>query len=524
MTDEKIFAYIKQAFDLKNEKCYKQAVEMLYKAIEIENDNEEVIFQIGELYFLMHDYKRAENYLEQVLKKNPAHIQTLRLLKDISKIEGKYEKALKYAQKLLEIEKNPKNIISAIEIYKALKDEKQILQFSDCEDIEVKEELARAFYEFGNLEEAQKYLSQILSENPENENALLISGKISFDQGDLAKSRDIFDKIKYDTENPEILNYIGLFAMEDLKFTDAIQNFSKAASIDKTNHKYFYNLANAYFLNGWMKEAANAYLQAIRLDDDNADYRYSLAYLYYKTSEFSKAQNEVNYILSLDENHYKTRCLEALLKFEEKDYLGAQNILENNIKLGFDDDFTKLSLAKVYKELFNYEKAAELLNEISAKNPQGNDYKYELADLYYREKNIDKTYNTLKDIIAQNEDYIKAYPLLCACELDKKNFEEAKLYAQKAISLDMNFAPSYYYLALVREEENDYDEAIECMKRAILLDLNNAFYYAKTSDLYAKNKNYDYAFEYIKEAAELDNSSLYKSKFAQLAAIKRKNN
>ena len=30
--------FIKQAFDLKSQKCYKQAIEMLYKALELENE------------------------------------------------------------------------------------------------------------------------------------------------------------------------------------------------------------------------------------------------------------------------------------------------------------------------------------------------------------------------------------------------------------------------------------------------------------------------------------------------------
>ena len=34
--------YIQKAFELKSQNCYKQAIEMLYKALEIENDNTEI--------------------------------------------------------------------------------------------------------------------------------------------------------------------------------------------------------------------------------------------------------------------------------------------------------------------------------------------------------------------------------------------------------------------------------------------------------------------------------------------------
>ena len=49
MEDTQVIDYIKQAFELKESKNYKPAIEMLYKALEIENDNVEILFQIGEL-------------------------------------------------------------------------------------------------------------------------------------------------------------------------------------------------------------------------------------------------------------------------------------------------------------------------------------------------------------------------------------------------------------------------------------------------------------------------------------------
>ena len=60
--------FIKQAFDLKSQKCYKQAIEMLYKALELENDNPEILFQLGEVYFLLRILPRASHYLEKVLQ------------------------------------------------------------------------------------------------------------------------------------------------------------------------------------------------------------------------------------------------------------------------------------------------------------------------------------------------------------------------------------------------------------------------------------------------------------------------
>ena len=83
MQDNEALKYIKQAFELKSQKCYKQAIEMLYKALETENENVEILFQIGELYFLLKNFGRAEQYMAKILQKNRNHIDALNILKKI---------------------------------------------------------------------------------------------------------------------------------------------------------------------------------------------------------------------------------------------------------------------------------------------------------------------------------------------------------------------------------------------------------------------------------------------------------
>ncbi len=94
--------YVKNAFELKKQKYYKPAIEMLYKALELENDNLEILFQIGELYFLMNNYSRASQYLEKILEENENHIPSLELVYTIKSREKNYISALEISKKLFE--------------------------------------------------------------------------------------------------------------------------------------------------------------------------------------------------------------------------------------------------------------------------------------------------------------------------------------------------------------------------------------------------------------------------------------
>lgn len=516
--------YIKQAFELKSQQCYKQAIEMLYKALELENDNLEILFQLGELYYLLKNFQRAVGYLEKVLAKNSSHIESLNILKQIHIFQNEYKEAYKMAERIYNIQKTTDNLSELIKISAKQGDIDKIKSFekSDIADGNVIYNCAKAYYENARLEDAKKALKKALEIDADNEDALVLSGKIYFDESEFEKSKEIFNRFSKTSENPEILNYLGLFALEDMKFIDAIKYFSKASAINKQNHKYFYNLANAYFYNGWFDEASKAYLQAICLAPDIVDYRYSLAYLYFEDKKYDKAQKEVDYIFSIDKNHPQTKVLNALLKFENKDFLGAQSELESNVKSGIEDNFTLVSLSKVYSELGLYEKAEDMVKKVIANNPESLNYNCKLAEVYIAEKKYEEAVKLVQEVIDKNENFIAAYIIGAKACYETGDLEHTKLFAQEAISLDMNYAQGYYYLALVRFAEKDYDEAIECMKRAIMFDVNNAAYYAKMSEIYKAVEDYKTALEYIKEAESISGSTEYKIMFTELAGLNRK--
>ena len=289
MQDREVLDYIKQAFELKAQGCYKQAIEMLYKTLEADVDNIEILYQLGDLYFQLHNYVRAKKYLEKVLTINPSHIEAYRLMKEIFIRENNLQDAKTMAEKIYAIDGSSKSLADLVRILGLQKDYDEIEKYMSAKPVDEKVliEYANTCYALGNLDKVLEILTGI---NGDFDEAEILKGKIYFDKNDMQKSREIFQKLERVTESDEVLNYLGLFAMEEEKFTDAVKYFSKASSINKNKSVYFYNLANAYFLNGWLEEAASAYKKAIGLDPENPDYRYSLCYLYYREKDFEKAQ------------------------------------------------------------------------------------------------------------------------------------------------------------------------------------------------------------------------------------------
>ena len=315
--EKEVLGYIKEAFELRSQELYKPAIEMLYKALSMDNDNVEVLFQLGELYSLMHNHNRALGYLEQVLLQDSNHLETLKLMQKIYHKENKFEDSLAFAKKVFELERSSDNLLELVKLsgkLNLLKDFETYKQLDIC-SFEVIYEMAKALHSNKKNSEAKDLLEQYKNEDA----AQLLLGKIYFEENDLEKAREVFSNIPKTTENPEILNYQGLFALEDMNFIEAIKYFSKATSLNKNNSIYFYNLGNAYFFNGWMEEAQKAYSKAIYLTPNNMDYRYD------------KCKKEIDAILAENNTHYQARVIRALLLNNENEFMQAKAILEENI-------------------------------------------------------------------------------------------------------------------------------------------------------------------------------------------------
>lgn len=515
--EKEVLGYIKEAFSLRAQELYKPAVEMLYKALSMDNDNIEVLFQLGELYSLMHNYPRALGYLEQVISQKPDHIESLKLIRQIYKNDGNFEKSLSVAEKVLELDKTTENLKELVKLSGKIGLTDNLIKYEKSElcDVDIIFEIANAYYENGKIDEAKK----LLEKYPNNEKIGILLGKVYFDENDFEKARSIFSKYPNTTENPEILNYKGLFALEDMNFIEAIKYFSKASTLNKNNAIYFYNLGNAYFYNGWMEEAQKAYAKAIYIAPDNMDYRYSLAYLYYETKSYDKCKKETDAILSILPKHTGARVLKALLLNNANEFMQAKEILENNES---EDDFTLISLGKTYCNLDMYEKAEKTIQQVIKRNPENLSYISDLSDVYIKEREFDKALELANKIVKENPNYIYGYIIGAKTAYLKGEYEKAKEFAQEALSLDMNCADGYYYLALVRFNEDDYEEAIECMKRAITYNVTNPEYYAGMSKIYKAKGDIKAALEYISEAGNIDDSTEYKLIYKELAELKRK--
>ena len=522
--NNEVLEYITKSFDLKRQGFYKPAIEMLYKALTIENNNVEILSQLAELYYLLENYQRAINYIEKTLEINPLHIDCLKLMKTIYLKDENYIEAQKAAVKIYELNPNSENLAERIRILNKIKDFDTVenIEHMNCDfNDEIYYQFAVAHYQIKDYNKAIYYLEKAKNLTPNNEKIEVLLAEVYYLNNNFEQSKELFLKYKNRSDNAVIMNYLGLFKLDENKIEEAISYFLTATKLEPQNAQYSYNLSNAYFANGWQDEAIKYMNIAICLEPENCEYRYTQAYSYYVNTQYEKALNEVKNILKINSDYTNGQILEALLKNKFGDPVSAKVELDKIVKNNPENTFALNALAQVDIELEQLESACKLMKKVMEIEPTIIN-KTEYANVLIESESYGEAQEIIENIIEENDKYIEAYILQAKNYIGIKDFNSAFDSAQEIIELDQNNPNGYFYNAIALFELGDVNFALESMKKAISLDVNNAMYYVQMSEFYQKLGKNEEALAYIGEAASIDESAKNKELYANLASIVRK--
>jgi len=290
-TENSIY-YIRKSFELKNLKLYKEAIEMLYKALscdDIGTKNIEIIAQIGDLYMLLKNYERAIEQYEKVLDNDNSHIHSMHQLCEIYFILQNYSKALEIAQDLCKKSQSIENYVNYFKVLFKLNlfDEIKELYSSLNEESLYNEEIMYIVSKT-NPDNRFELLEKIISINPNQMEAKLDLGILCYNKENFEYAKELFECVVQSEDNSKAYYYLGLIYNKENEHTRAIDNFLKAIKYDKTKvNDYYFELAKAYCDINWLNEAQIALLRSLSILSaatpyaDNIDEHYFLlAWIY----------------------------------------------------------------------------------------------------------------------------------------------------------------------------------------------------------------------------------------------------
>lgn len=518
---EEILDYIKSSFELKNQGYYKPAIEMLYKALAIENDNIEILAQLAQLYNLLDNKQRALHYVGKVLDINSNHLDCIILKKNIYIEQGKIKEAEELAERIYQITSTDEALAEELSLLTQLKEFERVESFEN----EIEHHSDIVLYELGKAKLLNNKTDKAIelfkigyNKNKLNENILFNLGKIYYENKNFSEAKNMFSELKDIKPSGEVMNYLGLFKLEEGSYSKAIEYFNKAKEFDDKNSEYLYNLASAYFLQGWFKEAETVFKLTISINPNVEKYHHSLAYLYYQTERYDMALFELDSVNKDNNENEFAKVVRAMIIAKQGDLIGAKDSLENFITAYPLNDFAFESLSKIYKELSQYKEAKDSIEHALVIKPDSLIYLSELVELNIILKEYDEAKIHIEKLIDINENFVTAYTASAKINYLQEDFSSLYDNAQNIIELDENSPQGYFYNAVALFEQGDINFAFESMKKAISLDALNAELYIKMSEFYQKTGDIKTAFLWAKEAADIENKSYqYKWLCAKLA-------
>ena len=336
---------IKEGFALKNKGYYKKAIEVFYKAIEKDSQSIELLLEVADLYYLLKDNERALEYLEQILDKNPTHIDALKLLKKIFIDKHAYLEAEQTAKNIYCISHSSDDLLEILQLLNEQRKYDEIFEYK-IETLTplIGLELAKAYFYKKDFENAKKYLEKLLQEDANNQEGILLLAEIYMAQNKKDECIELLNQIEHFEKTSEILNFIGLVEMYRNNYKKSIKSFLEAIKLEP-KAIYYYNIANVYFMLGESSYAKKYYNLAIAIEPENKNFHFALANLYYREKHYKRALEE------LSDDFFEARLLKSIILYDTGYFALARQELNLLAKEAPDNQIIKDYQQKIKLEL-----------------------------------------------------------------------------------------------------------------------------------------------------------------------------
>ena len=327
---------LQEGFALKNRGHYKHAIEVFYKALELDNTSSELMLEIADLYYKMQNEERALNYIEQILDKNPEHVEALKLLKQIFINKNALAEAEQTAKNIYCISHNAADLAEILNLLTKQGKFDEVFEYHiENSTPAITLELAKAYYCKKEYQKAQELIAKNVEDGVCSQELLLLLGQVLYAQGKKDDCIELLSHLDIDINNAELLNFCGLIEDYQGHNKEACKYLQAAIKLEPKNDKYYYNIANIYFKEGDIRYARKYYNLAISLNPDNPNYHFALANLFYTQKHYKRALEE------LPNDLFEANLLKVIILYDTGHLALAKKELQNQFEQCPDNDILK---------------------------------------------------------------------------------------------------------------------------------------------------------------------------------------
>lgn len=543
---------VKKANLLRQEKKYKEAIELYTKALQLQPDNEQVMIPLAFAYLFEKDYQKSEITFQKIVEKSPDNPDALAGLGYLALLKGALAQADFFLNRALI--SDPEHVTARIYLGILRLRQHQIpqaeeifqkLYIEDPHNPDVKQGLL-------DVLEAEKGASKttipekkIEAPTPpvttkENGDAALVKkANLLREEKKYKEAAEIYEDLV--TSNPTNVDYLaalGQLYVTTNRKSEATSLYERALSLQPKRDDIRTLLAFVYLFQDQLKDSQILFQNVLTREPANADALAGLGSIATKNNQLEEAENYLQQALHLDAKNTTALIYFAALKMKQHDYREAYNIYHRLIEIDANNpdaiqglkDAREKALNEDAKNSIkekNYQKAENIYLDLAHLSPKNIDYLLDLVAVYKLQNDPAKVLQTLQHILALAPDrqdirLSLAFAYLTAKELDKskENFqiillkesensealagigriaalqnhpEVAENYYQRALNANPNDATALEYQAILKLQQKKYAEALAIYAKLLSIDPLNAdfrqgFYDSQEKPLFERAK------------------------------------
>lgn len=459
-----------------------------------ENDVD-VNYQLGKIYFLMQKYHWSKKYLNKTMELSKDHKDTSLLLFQIYYEMREMDNALDLGSKIMDTSLADENFYFKYgQMLEMNKDSKK-----------AKEVYKKAIKKNKRFVPAYKVLGMIYYREKKYPEALTYFKKAhKLDPKDFALKRDYLNTLF--TYNSKM----GAEYIKNKKYVKAVPVFKTLFQIRPKDYNVIVQLANLYYLTEWYNKAIKMLVKNKNIKKNPFELYKLLGMSYMKLKKYSFALKYYNKAVRIkprnsDIYYKKAKTYEKMESFEN-----AEKFFKKSIQLKFNNKKVHYDYSILLIRNWKYKKA---LKEMETAEDQGMDKKktekyikslrlltkVQDADELYSKEEYEDALDTYKDAL-KIEDLPKIHVNVGNCLIKLKRYKEAINYLSKAIKRDEKLVMAYFSLAIAYKKQKQPDKAEETYLKAKKILKGEPEIYYKIGQAYEESKDYEEAVDNYKNA------------------------
>ena len=266
-------------------------------------------------------------------------------------------------------------------------------------------ELQRAirYHRSGHLHKAEEVYARILDSNPDQADALHLSGVLAHQSGRDGAAVNLINRaIEIDPDEPSFYCNLGNALMNQERFDEAIISYQKALQIQPDMAKAHYNMGNALYALARSDQAIACYQEALMLDPDIAETHNNLGNAFREQGRLDEA----------------IECYEKALR----------------IRPGLADAHN--NLGRALKGIGKFSQAAVHYRSAIRLSPDSAEALYNYGNLLHEQGRLDKAIAYYQEALENRPGYVDAYDNMAKTLSDLGRFDEAISCYERSLLLD----------------------------------------------------------------------------------------